>query len=111
MRKEVAKSMRPDLFKIRPDDEVSRSDFGIKFPALAKKGDTFVRVDILPNRVFKFDGTRWIEINKETTDSYLHNEEYIKHLVSMIENGSYDIELLSENEKAQIEEYLGAQKS
>jgi len=107
MRKEVAKSLRPDLFMIRADNmSQPKSNFGSQFPSLAKKGDTFVRVDVLPNRVFKFDGTRWIEINKDTTDTYLHDEEYVKHLVSMIESGQYDIELLSENERVQIEEFL-----
>ena len=58
------------------------------------------------NRVYKFDGTRWMEINKDVSDSYLYDEEYIKHLVKKIEIGEYDVELLSENEKAQIENYL-----
>lgn len=107
MHKDAAKSLRPDLFMIRPDGaKQTKSNFGAQFPTIANKGDTFVRVDVLPNRVFKFDGNRWIEINKETTDTYLHDEEYIRHLVSMIESGQYDIELLSDNEKIEIENFL-----
>ena len=112
MRKDAAKQMRPELFKITPDSEKqTKTDFGTKFPEFSKKGNIFVRVDVLPNRVYKFDGIRWIEVNKENTDTYLHNMEYIKHLVSMIETGQYDIDLLNDNEKAEIEEYLRAQKS
>ena len=110
MRKEAAQSLYPQLF-LRPDQgNEAKSTFGIQFPGVASKGDTFVRVDVLPNRVFKFDGTRWIAVNKETSTSYLHNEEYIKHLVTMIESGQYDVELLSDNEKAEIEQYLSQQK-
>jgi hypothetical protein len=84
----------------------SKTSFGTSFPALSTKGDTFVRVDSLPNKVYKFDGARWILINKDQTNNYLHDQEYIKYLVQKIESGEYDIELLSESERQQIEEYL-----
>lgn len=107
MHKDVLKDMRPDLFKLTADSakQVSTS-FGITFPKVSNRGDVFVRVDMLPNRVFKFDGRKWIEINKEKTDSYLHDQEYISYLISKIETGEYDIDLLSESEKQQIEEVL-----
>ena len=111
MHKEVAKSLRPDLFRITADNTASKSNFGTKFPELADKGDIFVRVDVLPNRVYKFDGKRWIEINKENTDTYLHNQEYVKHLVAMIESGQYDIDLLSDKERSEIEQYLRDQNT
>lgn len=106
MSKAALLGMHPELFSAKPDSEQSNTNFGTEFPRFAKKGDIFVRVDALPNKVFKFDGNRWIEINKESSDSYLYDEAYIRHLVSKIESGEYDVELLSENEKAQIEEYL-----
>jgi hypothetical protein len=61
--------------------------------------------------VFKFDGTRWIEVNKNQSDAYLHDQKYIQYLVDKIEKGEYDVELLSDNEHAQIEEHLKNQKS
>jgi len=106
MSKAALLGMRPELFSARPDSEQISTNFGTEFPRFAKKSDIFVRVDVLPNRVFKFDGYKWIEINKESSDSYLYDEKYIHHLVSKIESGEYDVDLLSENEKAQIEEYL-----
>jgi hypothetical protein len=103
--------MRPDLFlQVDGPNQISTS-FGIDFPKFAKKGDTFVRVDTLPNRVFKFSGTNWIEINKEQTNTYLYDEEYVKYLVNKIETGEYDVELLTENEKLQIEDYLTQNKN
>ena len=104
--KEALKGMRPDLFLQVDSGNQPSTNFGTEFPRFAKKGDTFVRVDTLPNRVFKFSGTSWIEVNKEITESYLYDDEYIKYLVNKIETGEYDIELLTENERLQIEEYL-----
>lgn len=109
--KEALKGMRPDLFLQVDNPNQISTNFGTEFPKFAKKGDTFVRVDILPNRVFKFSGTKWIEINKEQTNTYLYDEEYIKYLVEKIETGEYDVELLTENEKLQIEDYLTQNKN
>lgn len=111
IRKEALKEMRPDLFIIKPDDANQiNTNFGIQFPKLSNKGDVFVRVDSLPNRVYKFDGYKWMEINKESSDSYLYDQAYIQFLISKIDSGEYDIDLLSENEKTQIASYLSSSK-
>ena len=107
MHRDVLKDAHPDLFKLVADSaRSSNTSFGTEFPKTSEKGDTFVRVDVLPNRVYKFDGIRWITVNKEISTSYLHDQEYIKFLIKMIDKGEYDVELLSETEKQQIEEYL-----
>ena len=111
MSKAALLGMRPELFSAKPESEQVSTNFGTEFPRFAKKSDIFVRIDVLPNKVFKFDGYKWIEINKESSDSYLYDEEYLRHLVSRIESGEYDIELLSENEKVLIEEYLQRSQS
>jgi len=107
MHKDVLLGMRPDMLKLVADSgRATKTSFGTSFPSIASKGDTFVRVDTLPNKVYKFDGVRWITVNKEQSTSYLHDQQYIKYLVTKIEAGEYDIELLSDSEKQQIEEYL-----
>jgi hypothetical protein len=112
MRKEALKELRPDLFKINADNNrQSNTHFGTEFPKISSKGDIFVRVDALPNRAFKFDGSKWIEINKITTDSYLHDNQYIKYLIGKIDSGEYDIELLTDNEKTLIEDHLRNQNT
>ena len=108
---DALKSLHPELFRLAPDATGVSTGFGIKFPDQAKKGDVYTRVDVLPNRVFKFDGSRWIEVNKEQSDTYLHDQKYIQYLVDKIEKGEYDVELLSDNERAQIEQHLQNQKS
>ena len=104
--KSALQGMRPDLFLQVDSANQPATNFGISFPQFAKKGDTFVRVDSLPNRVFKFSGSKWIEINKEQTSTYLYDEEYVRYLVNKIEVGEYDVELLTESEKLQIEDFL-----
>lgn len=109
--KAALKEMHPHLFRLTADSSAPVStSFGTQFPKFAHKGDTFIRVDVLPNRVFKFDGKRWYEINKETVDSYLYDDGYIKYLIGKIDSGEYDPELLSDKEKEQIESYLNSSK-
>ena len=36
--------------------------FGISFPTASDKGDYFLRTDFLPNRLFRYDGGRWVKI-------------------------------------------------
>ena len=111
----VLKDLRPDLFKLTADLDTIPGNittkFGTSFPKIANRGDIFVRVDALPNLVFKFNGSSWIAVDKNQSDTYLFNQEYIKYLIEKIDCGQYDIELLSEHEKLQIEEYLSNQKS
>ena len=113
IQKDALRSLRPDLFMIKPDKTNGQveTSFGTKFPETAKRGTIFVRVDTLPNRVYKFDGRQWIEMQKDQTDTYLHNQKYIEFLVGKIEKGEYDIELLSDTEREEIAQYLGNQNS
>lgn len=110
-KKEALRELNQNLFRIQPDNGVrqSNSNFGTTFPKISSKGDIFVRVDIMPNKVFKFDGNRWIEVNKQNTISYL-DEDYIKHLIEKIDLGEYDPAQLTEQEEEQIRTYLSAQK-
>lgn len=39
----------------------SQFGFGIQFPRSPVTGDTFLRTDYLPNRLFRWDGSRWIK--------------------------------------------------
>ena len=84
----------------------AHADFGSEFPPNPKKTDMYLRVDYLPAKLFKFNGSKWIEVDKDTTDSYAFNEEYIKYLIDKINTGEYTIDDLSDTEQDQIREYL-----
>jgi hypothetical protein len=84
----------------------SNSGFGNEFPVNPEKGDTFLRTDFLPNRLFKFNSHKWIEVDKDKTDVYAYDDMYIKHLIDEIGSGRYDIDSLTDLERDQIAEYL-----
>ena len=84
----------------------SNSDFGNSFPLNPKKGDTYLRTDYLPSRLFKYNDFKWIEVDKESTDVYAYEEAYIKHLITEISEGRYDTDTLTDVERDQIADYL-----
>ena len=84
----------------------ARSDFGLKFPDSSNKGDMFLRVDYLPNKLFKFNGIKWIEVDKSKTDSYTYDEQYILFLIEKLKTGEYDIDQLSASEQELVADKL-----
>lgn len=96
--------------KLQPDNAVQHVGtmlgFGTAFPTSAIKGDTFLRVDRIPSALYKFNGHRWIEVDKSLSDQYAYDTAYIDHLISKIESGEYDPDLLSTAEQDQIEHRL-----
>jgi hypothetical protein len=93
--------------KLQPDNVAPHAGtmlgFGTAFPTSVIKGDTFLRVDRIPSALYKFNGSRWIEVDKSLSDQYAYDAAYIDHLISKIESGEYDPELLSSAEQDQIE--------
>ena len=106
MSEQVLRDMEPQLFE-ESAKQISNG-FGSTFPAMAEVGDMYVRVDVTPNKVFKFNGRKWIEINKETTSSYLDNKEYLQFLVSKISSGEYDIDVFTDTEQDAIQSYMSS---
>jgi hypothetical protein len=52
--------------------------------------------------MYKFNGDKWIEVDKGLSDTYAYNDAYIDHLIESIARGEYDPELLTESEKELI---------
>jgi hypothetical protein len=76
--------------------------FGSQFPTQASKGDMFLRVDSLPSKLYKFNGTNWIEIDKTLSDNHAYDDAYIDHLIDKLASGEYDEDLLSDAERDRI---------
>jgi len=102
-------SLHPSL-AIKADNETltnaSQCGFGDRFPNDPMKGDMFIRTDYLPEKLFKWNGAKWIEVDKNSTDSYTYNQAYIQHLIQKLEAGEYEIEDLNEAEQAQVEQQI-----
>ena len=93
----------------QPDEkleEFATNTFGDTFPTHPIKGDTYVKTDVFPSTLHKFNGEAWIAVNKETSGSYVYNDMYIQHLIEKLGSGEYDPELLNDAERAAIEEQL-----
>ena len=84
----------------------STATFGSKYPDRPNKGDMHVYTGVLPSKLFKFNGSSWMEVDKSISDSYTHNEAYIKFLVDRLETRELNLEDLSEAESDMILEYL-----
>jgi hypothetical protein len=109
-RREALMAMHPELWnaklRLTDDQDPVNVRFGVEWPKFANKGDQFLRVDYLPTKLFKYNGRQWIEIDKNSTDTYSYDTDYINYLIEKISSGEYDPELLSEGEKAQLADVL-----
>lgn len=83
--------------------------FGTAFPTNPAKGDMFLRVDQLPSVLYKYNGQRWIEVDKALSDQHAWDDAYIDHLIDKIGTGEYDPDLLTDAERDRIEQRLGKQ--
>ena len=63
--------------------------FGISFPnSGTDKGDYFLRTDFLPNRLFRFDGTRWVKIEDSVRITTTNNDSRSNYKTSFVNNSS-----------------------
>jgi hypothetical protein len=80
-----------------------KSDFGSELPVTGIKGDTYVLTNTAVQRLYKHNGDHWISIDPE---HYTYDTAYIDHLIGEIEQGRYDPDMLTDNEREQIEQRL-----
>jgi hypothetical protein len=81
-----------------------KTNFGTELPAGGTKGDTYVLTSAIPNQLYKHNGDQWINIINR--DNYTYDTAYIDHLITEIEHGLYDPDLLSDSERDQIEQRI-----
>jgi hypothetical protein len=97
----VGKIAELPWMSLMADNDLSRqplSGFGTVFPDNAIKGDIFMRVDRMPNVLYKYNGQNWIIVDKHLTDNYTYDDAYIEHLIAQLESGEYDPDMLSDAE-------------
>jgi hypothetical protein len=84
----------------------AQTTWGRSQPAQGNKGDFWIDVGHVPTRLYKHNGDAWIAVDKNLTDQYVYNSEYIQYLIEQIDQGQYDPDLLTESEKREIETQL-----
>jgi hypothetical protein len=84
------------------DPPATAHAFGTEFPDRPNKGDTYLKVDAIPSRLYKYNGKSWIHIDKDLSDNYTYDTAYIDYLIAKVDSGEYDPDLLSDLEQEQI---------
>ncbi len=102
----LAKGMITELPWLQYLKPVPNSSFGPAFPTAPDRGDSFVKTDVIPNQLYKFNGAVWILVDKSTIDNYTYDTAYIDHLIDKIATGEYDPELLNPGEQEQVAQRL-----
>jgi cytochrome c oxidase subunit IV len=90
-----------ELFDTQPP-----ATFGVNYPANPMKGHLHVHTGVLPSKLYKYNGTTWIEVDKSISDSYTSNEQYIKFLISQLDQNIITVDDLTVAEQEMVSEYL-----
>lgn len=75
--------------------------FGIKFPIDHQEGDYFLRTDFLPNRMFKYDGVRWVKVEDDirmTLSNTLQRQTYKTEFINNTNTNEIDGETVEERQ-------------
>ena len=75
--------------------------FGIKFPIDHQEGDYFLRTDFLPNRMFKYDGIRWVKVEDDirmTLSNTLQRQTYKTEFINNTNTNNIDGEVIEERQ-------------
>ena len=91
-----------DADNVETTPTATHAGFGTSFPTDPQKGDLFLRVDTLPNKLYKWNEKKWIEVDKTINDRYAYDEEYIKYITQKILTGEYSMDDLSKPEQEAI---------
>ncbi len=63
--------------------------FGITFPTSGvDKGDYFLRTDYLPNRLFRYDGNRWVKIEDSVRITTTNNDSRANYKTGFVNNST-----------------------
>jgi hypothetical protein len=60
--------------------------FGVQFPEAPAKDDYFLRTDFLPNRLFRYDGTRWLKMEDNVRMTMTNDDTRQTYKTSFINN-------------------------
>jgi hypothetical protein len=105
-RENIALKLAAEADNMPVTPKSSNSTFGTQFPSDPARSDLFLQVSSLPSVLYKFNGTRWIEVDKSLSDSYTYNEDYLKFLVDKIKLGHISVDDLTISEQDQIANLL-----
>jgi hypothetical protein len=101
------REMRPDLIISKNSSPMHVINYGSEFPASAIAGEFYIRTDVTPHKVYSFDSSKWVAVDKNKNTVYLQNTEYLKYLIAQVGN-AYPVKLLTQTEEDKIAQYLSS---
>ena len=106
-----AASILPDLeevLAVKPDNAAPEMavTFGVDFPKSAQNGQMFLKLDVIPSQLFKYNGNKWIQVDKEMNSSYANNQRVILMLMERLSSGEIEWDDLTAAEQEAVGPYL-----
>ena len=80
--------------------------FGTDLPATAQKGQMFLKLDTVPSQLYKFNGRKWIIVDKDQNTSYVNNSKVITVLVEKLKSGEVEWDDLTDAEQDAVTPYI-----
>ena len=77
-----------------------------EFPKGIERGHLHVDIGQLPTKLYKFNGRKWIEVDKTISDGYTHNAAYIEYLIDQLNTGPLTPDDLTETEQEMVRNQL-----
>ena len=87
-----------------------KTDFGNTFHDNPERGDFCMRTDFRPTKLFKWNGAKWMQVSKDSTDIYAFNDAYIQFLADQVLSGVYSWDDLSQTEVDQVQTLIGGRR-
>ena len=82
---------------------IGTASFGTTWPSNPARGDLFLKVDVKPNILYKWNNRKWIQIDKGRVDDTLaYDPAYIDHVIQEVRKGHREYDDLSDIERKQI---------
>ena len=108
---EATNSILPELdemLAIRADgiSSVLPVKFGSEYPQSAQKGQMFLKLDVMPSQLYKFNGNKWIMVDKDQNASYTADAKVIQALINRLQSGETEWDDLTASEQDALPESI-----
>jgi cytochrome c oxidase subunit IV len=101
-----------ELKSQRVNAERARSaSFGNYYPDNPTLGQMHVYTGLLPSRMYEYNGTEWVEVDRSISDNYTHNDAYINYLIKRLESGEVTLSDLTPIELTLVKTTLKNEQS
>jgi hypothetical protein len=108
---EATNSILPELdemLAIRADgiSSILPVKFGSEYPQSAQKGQMFLKLDVMPSQLYKFNGNKWIMVDKDQNASYTADAKVIQVLINRLQSGEIEWDDLTASEQDALPESI-----